>query len=189
MARNHSPSEFASSAAIVALSILFFGPGATAQQVEDLPARPAALTRLEPLAGDWQGAAAIRATQWTPGSISPLTATFRWILSGRHLEGTLRYAVGGKPFESRILISYDTNARLYKAHWLDNFSSEAITFSGILAEERTLNLSATRKQNSQVVTERLRIALLKSGDWELASSSNAAGDMTELVKLTAQRRK
>lgn len=191
MARNLSRSDFASSPAVIAtLSILALGNcGAAPQSASDLPARPAALARLAPLAGEWEGSATIRATQWTTGATSSLSAAFRWILGERHLEGTLRYTVGDKPFECRIVVSFDSLARLYRAHWVDNFSSEALTFSGKFMDERTLTLTATRKQDSQVVTEKLRLGLLPTGAWELSSSSDASGDMTELARLAARRKK
>jgi hypothetical protein len=159
-----------------------------AQQPGDRPPRPEALARLASLDGDWQGTAALRATQWTPGSTSKLDATFRWILSGQHLEGTLRYTVAEKPFESRMLMSYDSHAKLYRVHWLDNASSESITFSGKFSDKGILDLSATRRQDSQVVTERLRLTLMPSGGWEMTSSSNATGEMIELAKLSAHRK-
>lgn len=144
------------------------------------------MAKLEPLSGAWEGEAVLRGTQYFKGSRSPLQASFDRILANAHLKGTLRYSVAEKPFEAQVIFSYDFQAKQYRAYWIDALGSPPLTFSGVFVNERTLVLNAPGKQAGRSVRERLRLTFKTSGEWELASSSDASGDMTEQAVLSGR---
>jgi len=145
------------------------------------------LKRLSPMVGVWAGKAAIRPTQFRKGSESPLKATFRWVLSGQHMEGDLTYAVGGSPYHALLLLSYDFHARQFVAYWADNFSSKPTIFRGAFTGD-TLVLEGTSTEDGRTSLAELRINVGAAG-WTLISSGDAMGDMTEGARLTASRPK
>jgi hypothetical protein len=165
-------------------------PGVFGQATrEPVTQRPAALSRIESLAGQWVGTGSVRALPEFPGTEAPFEGTFQWILNGYHLEGTLKYRVDGKPYEGKLLISFDLESQRYQAHWADNFSSMALTYSGSFeGESSTLVLKAVRKQGAQSVNERLRFRIRSADEWELTGSSDAGGEMRETLLVHARRK-
>jgi hypothetical protein len=118
-----------------------------------------------------------------------LNATFGWILQGYHLEGILQYTLDDKPYETRLLVSYDGQAKRYQAHFIDNFSAAPSSLSGSFIDDRTLVLTGTRKQDAQVVKERVRLVFLAQDEWQLTSGSDVLGTMTDQLTLRASRKK
>jgi hypothetical protein len=166
------------------------GSGCRAQQAGPMvSAGTKEMARLAPLAGAWDGTFTAPATQFTQEQTAPFTASFRWVLNNCHLVGNLKYVIDGRPFEAQLLISYDWNSKRHIAHWVDNASTQALTYQGNFTAPRTLTLRASHKQDGQVVNHRLRLLLDASGGWEIASGTDVSGDMTDLVTLRGRKKK
>jgi hypothetical protein len=189
MVRNPSLCSIRSSSVVPLLALAFAPVYSQERSGGPIALVAAAMTRLAPLTGAWDGEAVLRATQWTEGSKSALQATFLPILDKNHLDGTLRYVIAGKPFEARVIFSYDFQTKQYRAFWIDTLGSPPLVFNGTFANAQTLVLNASRKMAAQVVKEKLRLTFITSGEWELASSSDASGDMIEQAVLHGRTRK
>jgi hypothetical protein len=146
-----------------------------------------AMTKLLRLVGEWSGTAEGPATPHRPEWSSPADASIRPILGGRHLEAVLRYRVAEQPYEGRLIVSDEPHDRRYSATWLDSMVAGSIRFRGTLDPGGSLVLVGERRQNGQVVRERLQITPLELDRLEIRSSSNALGDMTVGVVIRAAR--
>lgn len=176
----------------VAAAILLIAGGAScsAQQAGPMvSAGTKEMERLAPLIGTWDGTFTAPATQFTAAQTAPFTASFRWVLNNCHLAGSLNYVIDGRPYEAQILISYDWNAKQHIAHWVDNASTQALTYHGNFTDARNLTLRASHKQDGQVVNHRIRLRLEPSGGWEMASGTDVSGDMSDLVMLRGHKKK
>jgi hypothetical protein len=145
------------------------------------------MAQLAPLVGEWKGSFwSVDNPDSTP-SATPLSAVFRRVLNGAHLEGTFKHLLDGRPFEGRLLLSYDWHSRQYIAHLVDNASTQALTFTGAFTDRRTLVLQASRKEHRQVIHERIRIVIDPAGGWDLFEASDVRGEMRESLTMTVRK--
>ena len=167
--------------------LAFVGLPCTAQ--EGSPAVSAGMTemaRLAPLIGAWKGSFWSAENPDSTPSATPLSAVFRRVLNGAHLEGTFNHLLEGRPFEGRLLLSYDWHSRRYIAHLVDNSSTQALTFTGTFTAPRTLVLQASRKDDRQVIHERIRIVIDPAGGWDWFEASNVRGEMSESLTMSVR---
>jgi uncharacterized protein DUF1579 len=77
---------------------------------------------LEPLVGKWT----TRAKQWL-GTPKPETATghaeVKSILGGRFIQESYDSIIFGKPYQSQLVMGYDTRAKKFVAAWIDTWGT------------------------------------------------------------------
>lgn len=132
---------------------------------------------LEPLVGKWT----TKAKQWL-GEPHPETVTghaeVKSILGGRFVQEMYDSIIFGKPYQSQLVIGYDTRAKKYVAAWIDTWGTW-ITLQEGQADEGGKKLTLTAQDVDSAAPAKTRPVKFV---WDIDSNDHHVMRMYEMIQ-------
>jgi hypothetical protein len=136
---------------------------------------PAELSKLAPWVGTWNAEQHVFASPMGAESRSKSKTTFRWVMSGMHLEGTHDFVYNDKPCEGRSVWSYNPDTKEYQCVWMDGMSPMVMVYSGTFNADGNLVVKASYTYQGKQVNDVITYAFPTPDSYSMKYETDMAG--------------